>query len=238
MLVIAVDFHVHSIFSLCGLHTVLELLERARALGMKGFAVTDHGLTFGGRLNSVFFERFVSPDPQIRILKGIECNVLDQNGNIDLPGEFVRFLDLVLLGIHSNSEKGLTKKEYTGMLLRALQKNPMVDVVTHPNDPNYPVDYAALAAAAAASGAALELNNSKIIYARSTEAEAVNLLIACKENGCNVAVCSDTHAIHELGDDSAVAQLLERVAFPEALLVNRNAAAAFDFVERRRPLKR
>lgn len=235
---IPVDFHVHSIFSLCGLHTVLELLDRARSLGMKGFAVTDHGLTIGGRLNSVFFERFVSPDPDVVVLKGVECNLLDREGTIDLPAEYLRFLDIVLCGIHPNFEKGLGRQAYTEFMLAALERNPMIDIVTHPNDATYPVDYGALAKAAAAAGMALELNNSKILYPRSTPAEAVALLTACKEQRCRIAVNSDTHAIHELGDDRAVAPLLREVAFPHELIVNRTAVAAFDFVEERRSLKR
>ncbi|MBN1308504.1 MAG: hypothetical protein JXA18_11335 [Chitinispirillaceae bacterium] len=235
---IAVDFHVHSIFSLCGLHTVLELLEHGRTIGMRGFAVTDHGPALGGRLNTVFFERFVSPDPHFGILKGIECNLLDREGAIDLPGEYLRFLDILLCGFHHNFPKGLGRQAYTGIMLAALRRNPMVDIVTHPNDAAYPVDYGALAEAAAAAGAAIELNNSKLRYPRSTPAEAVALLVACKEMRCRVAVCSDTHAIHELGDDAAVAPLLRQVDFPQELIVNRTAAAAFDFVEQRRALKR
>lgn len=231
---IDVDLHVHSIFSLCGLHTVLELLERARVLGMKGFAVTDHGLTLGGRLNSVFFERFVSPDPAVRILKGIECNIVDRNGTIDLPAEYVRFLDVVLLGIHPNTRKGLSMEEYTDMLVAALRKNREIDVITHPNDPNYPVDYRRLARAAVQSGAALELNNSKILYARSSADEALELLAACREFGCRVTVSSDTHAIHELGEDSSVTPLLHKAEFPAELVVNRTPDAAFSFIAERR----
>ena len=235
---IAVDFHVHSIFSLCGLHTVLELLERARVLGMKGFAVTDHGPVLGGRINSVFFERFVSPDPNISILKGIECNLLDRKGTIDLPGEYLRFIDIVLCGFHTNFQKGLDRRASTDIVLAALHRNPLVDIITHPNDAAYPVDYGVLAEAAAAAGVALELNNSKIRYTRSAPAEAVALLAACKEKHCRIAVSSDTHAIHELGDDAAVAPLLRQVDFPQELIVNRTAATAFDFVEERRSLKR
>jgi putative hydrolase len=236
--VIEVDFHVHSLFSLCGLHTVLELLARARELGMKGFAVTDHGREIGGRLNSVFFERFVSPDPQVRILKGVECNVLDEKGGIDLPREFLQFIDIVLCGIHSNFPRGRTTDSYTDSMIAVIENNPQVDVVTHPNDTHYPVDYRRLAGVAARHGAVLELNNSKILYLRSTAAEACALLNACKEFGCRVAVSSDTHAIHELGDDRAVAPLLQETGFPRELIVNRDAAAAFSFIEERRALKR
>ena len=235
---IAVDFHVHSIFSLCGLHTILELLDRARTLGMKGFAVTDHGPVIGGRLNSVFFERFVSPDPEVRILKGIECNLLDREGTIDLPTEYLQFLDIVLCGIHTNFVKDLGRAANTQSMIAALRRNPAIDIVTHPNDANYPVDYSTLARAAAETGVALELNNSKLRYPRSTPAEAAALLAACKEHRCSIAVCSDTHAIHELGDDGAVAPLLKQADFPEELIVNRTPETAFNFVKQRRSLRR
>jgi putative hydrolase len=203
-------------------------------LGMKGFAVTDHGTTLGGRLNSVFFERFVSPDPAVKIFKGVECNLLDETGTIDIPTPYLPFLDIVLLGIHSNIKKGYDKNRYTEILVNALEKNSMVDIVTHPNDPNYPIDYRTLAQAAAVHGVAVELNNSKIHYARSSASEALRLLEACKECSCQIAVSSDTHAIHELGDDSDVAPLLQKVNFTDELIVNRTAAAAFDFIEKRR----
>jgi putative hydrolase len=235
---IAVDFHTHSLFSRCGLHTVMELLERARILGMKGFAVTDHGLMLGGRLNSVFFERFISPYPEITVLKGIECNVLDKSGAIDLPGEYLQWIDIVLTGLHHNTEKKMSEGACTALLVNALRKNSAIDLITHPNDPGYPVDFQVLAREASERGVALELNNSKIHYNRSSEQEAIRMLEACRENRCSIAVCSDTHAIHELGDDGAIAPLLAQVDFPGELIVNRNATAAFEFIEKRRGNKR
>jgi putative hydrolase len=52
---IPVDFHSHSLFSGCGVHTVLEMLTAAKAKGLKGLAITDHGKLVKGRANSVFF---------------------------------------------------------------------------------------------------------------------------------------------------------------------------------------
>lgn len=235
---IPVDFHVHSLFSQCGLHTILELLTQAKQLGMKGFAITDHGLTLGGRLNSVFFERFKCPDPDFLLYKGIECNIIDDEGGIDLPRNFLPYIDIVLLGIHPNCKKGLRAEDYTGMLIKAMHKNPQVDIITHPNDPAYPVDYDRLAKAAAAEGVALELNNSKICYSRSSVDEAIQLLTACKTSGCFIAVNSDTHAIHELGDDSAVLPLIKKTAFPTELILNYDPARAAAFVAHRLSAKR
>ena len=233
-----VDFHVHSLFSLCGMHTVLELVARARELGMKGFALTDHGRTLGGRLNSVFFERFVSPDPAVTVLKGVECNVLDEQGGIDLPEMFLPFIDIVLCGMHANFPQGSSMETCTDSLVAVIVNNPQVDIITHPNDDAYPVDYRKLAEAAARHGVALELNNSKILYKRSRPDEVRSILKACREYGCRIAVDSDTHAIGELGDDRSIEPLLRETGFPRELVVNRNAASAFGFIEERRDRKR
>ncbi|MFP4163612.1 MAG: PHP domain-containing protein [Chitinispirillaceae bacterium] len=231
------DLHVHTLFSQCGIHTVLELLERARALGMKGFAVTDHGLTLGGRLNNPFYERFRSPYPEVKILKGVECNLLDRKGKIDIPVKHMPFMDIVLLGIHPNTPKGLSRETYTDMLTAAIRENPCIDIITHPNDPSYPLDYRRLASEAKEHGVALELNNSKILYKRSPVESAVSLVEVCRDEGCAMVLCSDTHAVLELGTDESVRPILEAASFPEELLVNRDENAVLAFVESRRDRK-
>ena len=232
-----IDLHVHTLFSLCGIHTVMELLERARMLGMKGLAITDHGLTIGGRLNSPFFERFQSPYPDIKVLKGIECNILDEKGTIDLPPNFVQWIDVVLAGIHPNIEKGLGRERYTDMVIAAIEKNPSIDIISHPNDPAYPVDYLKLARSAKNKGVALELNNSKILYKRSSVEDTISLIEACRDMGCSMAVCSDTHAILELGRDDSVMPLLVKANFPEELLVTRTAETTLAFIDSRKKNK-
>jgi putative hydrolase len=160
---ITVDLHTHSIFSLCGMHTVVEMLTRAKELGMDALAITDHGPTLGGRLGSPFFERLHDPVEGIRLLKGVESNLLDEKGAIDFPLRYLRWTDVVLLGIHHNTAGGLGAETYTDMLIAAIERSPFVDIVAHPNDRVYPVDFPRLAAAVKSLGAALELNNAKTL---------------------------------------------------------------------------
>ena len=196
------DLHVHSLFSHCGLHTFLELLTQAKTLGLKAIAITDHGLGIpGGRLTSVFFERFTSPYPDVTLYKGVELNVLDEIGIIDTPWFAMPFIDIVLLGIHPNLTPKLSKEYYTEKLLAAMIANPYVDIITHPNDPHYPLDFDAVAQTAASFGMALELNNSKVMLNRSTPDDALRLITACKNAGCRMALNSDTHVLQELGVD-------------------------------------
>lgn len=233
-----VDLHIHSMFSFCGLHTFLELIEQAHKLNLKAIAITDHGPAVGGgRLNSVFFERLQCPYPDLTLYKGVELNLLDEPGKIDIPWKFMPFIDILLLGVHPNLKPQKPKQYFTDLLLAAMETNPFIDIITHPNDPQYPLDYDRLAVKAAQLGIALELNNSKILYKRSMVGDTLELILACKRAGCRMAVNSDTHAIQELGRDESVRPLLADAGFPDELIVNRDADTAAKFIEERRGLK-
>jgi putative hydrolase len=232
-----VDFHCHTLFSGCGLHTIVEMLTRAKLHGLKGLAITDHGTAQDGRISSPFFDRLKDPVEGIRLLKGQESNVVNDKGDIDFPKRFLKYADVVLLGLHPNLDDLPRKKDYTDMLLAALEKNPYVDIITHLNDTTYPVDYDTVMAAAKKLGMAIEFNNSKTLYSK-VPSKATELLIdACKRAGCRAVIDSDAHAIHEVGLDSAIRPLVESAGFPHELLINNTAQGAFAFVEERRAMK-
>jgi putative hydrolase len=229
-----VDLHSHSHFSQCGIHSVIEMLTAARDRGLAGLAITDHGPALNSSLRSTFFDRLLDPVTGIRLLKGIECNLGPTPGAIDLPRRYVPLVDVVLLGIHPNTPAGLDGEAYTDLLIAAMRANPCVDLITHPNSVECPVNFARLAGEAARLHVALEINNSKTALDRVPDSMTVELIRACKAAGCSVAVCSDAHALNEIGCDEAVRPLLASAGFPEALIVNRDAATAFAWVEARR----
>lgn len=232
-----VDLHSHSLFSLCGCHTVIEMLTHAKALKMKALAITDHGKKLKGRLNGVFYKRLTDPVPGIRLIKGIECNVLDEPGIIDCPSDFLPHMDVVLLGIHHNIKHGLGKGKYTEMLLSAMAHNRFVDIIAHPNVLEYEVEFEPVAKAAIQYGMVLELNNSKPVLSRTTPQAVRELILACKRVKCPVVISSDAHVLNEIGQDGAIRSLLKELRFPEHLVINRNEASAYAFMEKRRYLK-
>lgn len=239
IIMIPVDFHSHSLFSGCGVHTVMELLNEACRLGMKGLAVTDHGRFIGGKANSVFFERLSADElPGVRLLKGIEANADPKTHLTDVNPKFLPMMDVVLLGLHDNVPADLAREDYTALMIRTLEKNPFVDIVTHLNSPTFPVDYDLVTEAAVRLGVVVEMNNAKCLLKRTPDEEAEKLIEACLKRECRVAVNSDAHCLHELGRDEEIRTLLARHRYPEELIVNRTAEAAFAFVEERRALKK
>jgi len=235
---LSVDFHSHTFFSLCGIHTHLELLNRAAQLGIQGLAITDHGSALDSRNTPPFYDRLTRDVvPGVTLLKGIECNVLDEKGNIDIPINKLKYLDIVLLGLHPNIEQGKSKDFYTQLLCNAMRKNPWVDMITHPNELEYPIDFEEVAEVAKNEGIMLELNNSKTMYNRTTHECTLALVNTCKKVGCLLGIGSDTHAIHELGDDTFALPYLKETGFPEELWINSNAKKAFSYLDKRRERK-
>jgi putative hydrolase len=233
-----IDFHCHSHFSHCGIHSIIELLTHAKSIGMTALTISDHAGPQLGSIPSPFFDRLHDPVPGIRMLKGIECNVPADGGQTDLPMRHLKHIDVVLLGLHNPSlPTGLGAERYTSLLLKTLEHNPFVDIVTHPNDATYPVDFDTVAAYCETHGHAVEINNAKTMLVRIDHDVTRSLIRACKRAKCRIAVCSDAHALLEVGQDSAVRPLLAEAGFPEELIVNRDAEAGLAFVEERRKMK-
>ena len=50
-------------------------------------------------------------------------------------------------------------------------------------------------------------------------------------------ISSDAHAVNEIGRDEAIRSILKELNFPRNLIINRDEASAYAFIEERRYLK-
>lgn len=228
------DLHAHSLFSGCGLHSIIEMLTRAAEAGLKAQAITDHGPFLGRRSSSTFFERLDNPVPGIKLLKGMECNVISEDGEIDVVRKYMKWFDVLLLGFHNFEKRDEKPEYYSSLIINAVKKNPCIDIIVHPNAPHYLMDFRLIAKYAAESGIAVELNNAKIKYGRSSREQAVELIRACKDAGCDVAVSTDAHALGEVGDHTIIEELLDYTDFPYEKIINRTLDSTLEWVEKRR----
>lgn len=234
---IEVDLHSHSLFSGCGVHTIIELLEYGKKIGMKALAITDHGRAVGGKINSVYWNRLKEPVDGIKFLKGIECNVVDESGKIDFPKDFIQYADIILLGLHNNLKEGLGQKRYTEMLITAMEKNPYVDIITHPTDQVFKIEFLPVIQTAKKLGIALEFNNSKLLYNKVSPEISKEFLKLCIEHKASIVLCSDAHTVNELGRDDLLRPILKEINFPQDLIINSTPEKAYEFIEKRRRLK-
>ena len=71
---------------------------------------------------------------------GAELNILDASGNVDLPESVLARLDYAIASIHPPCYSGKTISENTSAYLGVL-KNPYIQIIGHPDDGRFPVDY-------------------------------------------------------------------------------------------------
>ncbi len=164
------DLHMHTTET-DGRATLEEMAEAARQRGYEYIAITDHSksLAMANGLDEkrvVEFARRVRDLNRaglgIRVFSGIECDIL-KDGEMDLAGEALAELDLVIGSVHSHMN--LESGEMTDRLMRALEC-PHLRILGHPTgrmllhrDP-YPFDFDRVAAEAARRGVWLEINAS------------------------------------------------------------------------------
>jgi DNA polymerase (family 10) len=133
--------------------------------------------------------------PQIRILHGIECDIL-ADGVLDLDDETLALLDWVIVSIHSRFE--MTAEVATQRALRAVS-HPVVHAFGHPTGrmigtrESVPFDVGAVAEACAARGVALEINAAP----DRLDLSDVNARLA-REKGAKFVIDTDAHATGHL----------------------------------------
>jgi len=80
------------------------------------FAITDHGPAMKGAPYLYHFGNLrVIPEVLygVRILKGVEANIIDYSGGLDMPEEYLRRLDFVLASFHDICIEPKTLEEHT-----------------------------------------------------------------------------------------------------------------------------
>jgi putative hydrolase len=168
----------------------------------------------------------------VRVLRGIEANILDE-GKLDVGEDALEQLDIVLAGFHEGCDyTGTSEAENTRTLLKAME-NPWVDIIPHPGNPAYPIDYAAVVDQAVRTNTALEINNSSFSISRKNSApNCLEIARLCAEKGALVAIGSDAHISTGVGRFAHALEALEQGGILPAQVVNRNLEALVAFLQR------
>ena len=137
------DVHTHTIASGHAYNSMMEMAKAGFEKGLKLLGITEHAPMMPGSCNSIYFHNLkVVPRTLcgIEVMLGAELNILDYDGHVDLDDHTLRKLDIRIASLHSVCILPGTKEENTRAVLGAI-KNPMVDIIGHPDDGIYPLDY-------------------------------------------------------------------------------------------------
>jgi len=231
-----VDLHMHTVASTHAYSTLHDYIAEAKRKGIRLFAITDHGPDMADAphywhfVNMRIWPRLVDG---VGILRGIEANIKNREGEIDCTGPMLSSLDLIIAGFHEPVLPPSDKETHTQAMI-ATMASGYVHIISHPGNPKFPVDIPAIAAAAAKYNVALEINNSSFIHSRKgSEANCRAIAAAVRDAGGWVALGSDSHTAFTLGDFSECRNVLDEVGFPEDRILNVSPRRLLNFLEAR-----
>jgi putative hydrolase len=222
---IEVDTHTHTVMSGHAFSTLLENVHAAKEAGLKGFVITEHGPVMQAAPPDFHTGVFCSlPETLegIRMYHGVETNIVDFDGAIDMPEKYVRDLDFVIASIHDVIVDPSTKEQHTRALVGALN-NPYVDCIGHPGNPIFPIDRVALVREAARLDKILEINNHSFEYRTGSRENCADIIRLCKQYRVRIAIASDAHFCLSIGSFEMALAEVEAAGFPEELIVNASA---------------
>ncbi len=231
-----VDLHMHTVASTHAYSNLHDYITQAKLKNIKLFAITDHGPDMADAphywhfVNMRIWPRVVDG---VGILRGIEANIKNTQGEIDCTGPMLTSLDLILAGFHEPVFAPQDKATNTEAMIATIASGN-VHIISHPGNPKYPIDIQAVARAAAEHRVALEINNSSFIHSRKgSEANCREVAAAVRDAGGYVALGSDSHTAFTLGDFSECLKILDAVGFPEERILNVTPRRLLDFLASR-----
>lgn len=221
------DTHTHTLASGHAYGTISEMAKAASEKGLEFLGITDHAPTMPGSCHEFYFHNLKVVDRElfgVELALGVELNVIDYDGNVDLPEWVLKSMDITIASFHAPCLTPGTIEQNTQAMIKAIQ-NPLINIIGHPDDGRFPLDYERVVKAAKQNHTLLELNNSSLTpggFRLGTEANDTIMLQYCMEFDTPIVVGSDAHFMTQVGSHQYADQLLKKLNFPENLILNGN----------------
>lgn len=228
------DVHTHTVASGHAYGTVTEMAKAAADLGLKLLGITEHTHFMPGTCDDIYFLNLkVLPRELfgVRLLFGAEINIMDHDGTLDLPEGIMKKLDLNIAGIHGNLYRTGSIEENTAAVINVMRR-PYIDIISHPDDGNCPLDYEKLVAASKENHTLLEINNNSLRVAgrRGVKENMLTILRLCKEQRVPVIMDSDAHYMTDLANTDHSMEVVEEAGFPKELILNYSVERFLEYI--------
>lgn len=219
------DPHTHTIASGHAYSTLQEMAHAAAEKGIQVLGITEHAPGIPGTCDPIYFRNLhVVPREMygVRLLLGVELNILDTTGRLDLDEHHYRCCDIRIAGMHSLCWEGGTAAQNTEGMLAAIH-NPWTHIISHPGDGTAELLFEPIVLAARDTHTLLEINSSSMIPSRHKEVARPNnleILRLCRKYDVPVVLGSDAHISFSIADYRYALPLLAETDFPDELVMN------------------
>lgn len=214
------DYHTHTVYSRMWLylHGKGRIIDNVRAAAEKGLSelgITDHGPWdfYGLDIKRIpemrrDIAQAATEFPQVKVLLGVEADIVDSPGGLDVSPEDLDRFDYVNAGYHYVPHSGMIlnwlsfhipfpgaareklRRRNTRRIVKALRGND-INILTHPGDKAF-IDEEEVARVCAETGTLVEIN------ARHRHPDADDLKIYAKYDN-RFVISSDAHKPENVG---------------------------------------
>ena len=219
------DTHTHSVASGHAYSTIQEMIAGAKEKNLQLLGISEHAPAMPGTCQEIYFSNLnIFPDSidGIKLLFGVEANVLNYKGEIDMSPSTLSKLSYGIASLHTPCITPGSKKENTAAYLHVME-NPFINIIGHPDDSRYMVDYKELVKQAKETGVLLEVNNTSLSptsFRQNARENYKEMLALCAKEEVPIIVDSDAHISYDVGNFTYAIPLLEELHFPEELIAN------------------
>lgn len=233
---IELDIHTHTIASGHAYSTIREMAKEASIKGLKLLGITEHAPGIPGTCDPIYFAnlRVVHREMYgVQLMLGAEINIIDYDGKLSLEDNIIDKLDVRIAGIHHHCYTHGTIEQNTNAIIQAI-KNPKIDIISHPDDGDCPLNYDSIVQAAKKYNTLLELNNNSlnpINNRKNARENNIHMLELCRKYNVPIIISSDAHVDTDICNYNLVYEVLNEVNFPEELIINTSVEAFKDKIK-------
>lgn len=232
---ILTDTHTHTLVSGHAYSTLSENAAAAKEKGLKLLSITDHASSIpdGAHewhfINSRILPRVIDG---VKMLYGAEVNVLNENGDVDLPESVLKTQGIVIASFHEPCYSSDKSSDHTKTWLNVLE-NPYIDILGHTGRGNYPFDFDAVAKRARDKDVCIEVNRATILSPKRREV-CRDIILACRRSETKITLGSDAHYHSYVGDFSDALSLLKECDFPPELIISRDDVSLLNHLKNKK----
>lgn len=229
------DLHTHTLVSGHAYSSLQENIQVAKDKGLKYLGTSEHGPALPGAPHIFYFQNMrVIPREinGVNILRGVEANIIDYNGGIDMIAETTKYIDYIIASAHIPCLTPGTREQNTNAIIQCM-KNPKVNIIGHPDDDRFPLDMELIVRAAKAENVLLELNNSSLDptgFRQNARENIEDMLKRCMKHEVTIVVNSDAHIASLVGEFGYAEEMLTELNFPKELIINLNPERFLDLI--------
>lgn len=228
------DLHTHTIASTHAFHTIDEMAREAAKSGIEVLGIADHGPSMPDGPSQDYFicgaKRLARDICGVRLLFGVEANIMDRDGSLDIEERVMKMLDFVIASLHNIPDYTDQGKEgNTDAIINAM-KNPYVKIIGHPygSGKDLEVDIEKIAEAACNEDVLLEINAS-YFYVKDwlrdeakTFEDIKKMISILKKARKKMIINSDAHSAYEIGRDEEAREKFGYMGLEENDIINYN----------------